>query len=51
VTAQPGETGNINVYVEGSSSGVIDKDVVTEIEFNFWINGQLEYNKNLSYAL
>jgi len=49
-TGQPGDTGNIQIYVEGSSSGKIDKDVITEIEFNFWITGQMEYNKSLSYA-
>ncbi|MFO7852055.1 MAG: hypothetical protein ACQERS_11475 [Bacteroidota bacterium] len=49
-TGQPGDTGNINVYIEGSSSGVIDRSMITEVEFNFWINGQMEYNKSLSYS-
>lgn len=47
---QPTDTGIIQVYVEGNSSGVIDKDVITEFDFKFWITGQLEYNKSLSYA-
>ena len=48
--SQPADKGNIKLYVEGSSKGVVDKDVITEIEFNFWINGQLAYNKSLSYS-
>lgn len=47
---QPEDTGNLHIYVEGNSSGVIDKDVITEFDFKFWITGQLEYNKSLSYA-
>ena len=47
---QPDNTGNIKIYIEGSSSGVIDKDLITEINFDFWINGQMTYNRSLSYS-
>lgn len=49
-TGQPTDKGNIKIYIEGSSNGVIDKSVVTEIDFHYWVNGQMEYNKGLSYS-
>ncbi|MGM0667337.1 MAG: hypothetical protein ACQETA_08455 [Bacteroidota bacterium] len=47
---QPGNTDHVQVYIEGSSSGVIDRDMITEVKFNFWITGQVEYNRSLSYS-
>jgi hypothetical protein len=51
ILSQDRDNGKININIEGSSKGVIDKeDYKTDIYFHFWINGEMEYNKELSYT-
>jgi len=51
ISSQDRDNGIINIHIDGSSKGVIDKkDFKTDIYFHFWINGEMELNKELSYA-
>jgi len=51
ISSQDRDNSKINIYINGSSKGVIDKkDYTTDIYFHFWINGEMELNKELSYA-
>ncbi len=51
ISSQDGDNGKVNIHIDGSSKGVIErKERTTEIYFHFWIYGEMEYNKELSYA-
>jgi hypothetical protein len=51
ISSQDRDKSKVNIHIDGSSKGVIDKkDYKTDIYFHFWINGEMEYNKELSYA-
>ena len=51
ISSQDRDKSKVNIHIDGSSRGVIEKkDNTTDIYFHFWIDGELEYNKELSYT-